>query len=117
MDLSVTYTLPSGGEQRRSQGKRGVEEPGGGVISLEGHGLRRERDTQPKKKLCKAESVKVVVPSKPPSMRSNSLGGESQRRPSIERGGTNMIEMEVSGVGSPKGLEDPPLSSLSQVNT
>ena len=79
-------------------------EPG---MSLEGRSLDRDRDpassikeTQVKKKPRKAEAPKGNLP--PPKLRSGPLGYEPgvERRPSIERGGTNTIEMEVSGIGS-----------------
>lgn len=78
-------------------------EPG---ISLEGRGLDRgdfvsNKDTQLKKKPRKADTHKGnLLP--PPKLRSGPLNYETgvERRPSIERGGTNTIEMEVSGVGS-----------------
>ena len=79
-------------------------------MSLEGHSLDRDRgggdplvnkETQvAKKKPRKAETLKGNLP--PPKLRSGPLGYEPgvERRPSIERGGTNTIEMEVSGIGS-----------------
>ena len=75
-------------------------------ISLEGHSFDRDRDptsnkdTQSKKKPRKTEAPKGNQP--PPKLRSGPLGYEPgvERRPSIERGGTNTIEMEVSGIGS-----------------
>ena len=79
-------------------------------MSLEGRSLDRDRDptsgnnkemTQVKKKPRKAhEALKGNLP--PPKLRSGPLGYEPgvERRPSIERGGTNTIEMEVSGIGS-----------------
>ena len=76
-------------------------------MSLEGRGLDRDRDpvssnkeAQVKKKPRKAEALKGNLP--PPKLRSGPLGYEPgvERRPSIERGGTNTIEMEVSGIGS-----------------
>lgn len=76
-------------------------EPG---ISLEGRSLDRDpaanKETQVKKKSRKAEALKGNLP--PPKLRSGPLGYEPgvERRPSIERGGTNTIEMEVSGIGS-----------------
>lgn len=100
-------------------------EPG---MSLEGRSLDRDRDpaankeTQVKKKSRKAEALKGNLP--PPKLRSGPLGYEPgvERRPSIERGGTNTIEMEVSGIGSrgsSRGKEnlnvqDLPSSSQSQ---
>jgi hypothetical protein len=77
-------------------------------MSLEGRSLDRDRDpasssskeVQVKKKPRKAEALKGNIP--PPKLRSGPLGHEPgvERRPSIERGGTNTIEMEVSGIGS-----------------
>ena len=74
-------------------------------MSLEGRSLDRDRgdpassskEGQVKKKPRKAEAVKGN-----PKLRSGPLGYELgvERRPSIERGGTNTIEMEVSGIGS-----------------
>ena len=73
-------------------------EPG---ISLEGRGLDKEKETQPKKKARKTDTHKGNL-HPPPKLRSGPLNYETgvERRPSIERGGTNTIEMEVSGVGS-----------------
>ena len=77
-------------------------------MSLEGRSLDRDRgdpasssrEGQAKKKPRKAEALKGNLP--PPKLRSGLLGYEPgiERRPSIERGGTNTIEMEVSGIGS-----------------
>ena len=89
-------------------------------ISLQGHGLdqgggAREvaKEGQPRKKSRKIETGNV-----PPKVRSTSLGSEIQQRPSIERGGTNTFEMEVSGVGSLRENDDsngyPSQPSLSQ---
>ena len=101
-------------------------EPG---MSLEGRSLDRDRDpvssnkaTPVKKKPRKAEALKGNLPH--PKLRSGPLGYELgvERRPSIERGGTNTIEMEVSGIGSrgsSRGkenlaIQDLPLSSQPQ---
>lgn len=74
-------------------------------ISLEGRRLDRDfvtnKEHQQKKKQRKADGHKgnLLPPSK---LRSGPLDYKAgvERRPSIERGGTNTIEMEVSGVGS-----------------
>ena len=93
-------------------------------ISLEGHSLEKGtendgREVQKKKSRKLSDHSKGNVPSKPRTSRSNSFAVEGlQRRPSIERGGTNMIDMEVSGVGSPRrsgeGGSGPQTPSLSQ---
>ena len=81
------------------------------TISLEGHGLDREcgsnagRDTQIVKKKSKNQT----------HSRNWSFGsqeGFTERRPTIERGGTNTISMEISGVGSRSISEVP--ATLSQ---
>ena len=87
----------------QSQGDE-PSEPLSREISLEGHSLERGgvSDVQPKKKPRKmSEPMRGNAPPKPRPSRSNSFAVEGQqRRPSIERGGTNMIDMEVSGIGS-----------------
>ena len=94
----------AGGLTKRGKTPPQVEtsEPG---ISLEGRRLDRDfvtnKENQPQKKPRKADGHKGnLLP--PPKLRSGPLDYEAgvQRRPSIERGGTNTIEMEVSGVGS-----------------
>ena len=83
-------------------------------ISLEGHrmdrggieaGSSREPPQQPKKKPRKIEAPRGNMPPPRPRTRSNGFGSMDpsvERRPSIEKGGTNTIDMEVSGVGSPR---------------
>ena len=77
-------------------------------ISLEGRSLEKGtendgREIQKKKSRKLSDPLKGNVPPKPRNTRSNSFAVEGlQRRPSIERGGTNMIDMEVSGIGSPR---------------
>ena len=93
-------------------------------ISLEGRSLEKGtendgREIQKKKSRKLSDPLKGSVPPKPRNSRSNSFAVEGlQRRPSIERGGTNMIDMEVSGIGSPRrsgeGGSGPQTPSLSQ---
>lgn len=93
----------------QSQGDE-PNEPLSKEISLEGHSLERGgvSDVQPKKKSRKlSEPTRGNAPPKPRASRSNSFAVEGQqRRPSIERGGTNMIDMEVSGIGSSRRSEE-----------
>ena len=80
-------------------------------ISLEGHGLERgeggaappNKDTQlPKKKVKRLGGVHPVHGKNRTTISSSMFGNQEggSGRPTIERGGTNMISMEVSGVGS-----------------
>ena len=81
--------------------------PAAETITLEGRSFDRgeaEKETQPKKKPRKAEPPRGNAPPKPRTVRLNSFGLEGQR-PSIERGGTNTIEMEVSGMASLRGAD------------
>lgn len=115
--LSPTYSMaflakkqgtPTRTSRAISQVKRErpvpVEESSASItheISLEGVSLDKEgKESQPKKKSRKVDPPKGNLP--PPRLRSNSLShdGSIERRPSIEKGGTNTIDMEVSGVGS-----------------
>ena len=103
----------SGKSKSTSHGKRisPTEEPDTVTyrMSLQGYGLNQGGQTgevakegQPRKKSRKVETMPRG--NVPPKVRSKSLGCEvQQRRPSIEQGGTNTIEMEVSGVGSLRG--------------
>lgn len=79
-------------------------------ISLEGRGLDQSGDKpretlHHKKKHRKDQSV----PNKGRTAISTSLfqEGNGERRPTIERGGTNTISMEVSGIGSRNSAEQP----------
>ena len=115
--ISPTYSMafaakkqstPTRTSRTLSQAKRErptpTEEPAPGImneISLEGVSLDKEgKETQPKRKSRKVDPPRGNLP--PPRLRSNSLShdGSKERRPSIEKGGTNTIDMEVSGVGS-----------------
>ena len=102
---------PSGKSKSTSHGKRNspTEEPDAVVyrMSLQGRGLDQggqagegAKEGQPKKKSRRVETMPRGF-NAPPKVRSKSLGSEAQqRRPSIEQGGINTVEMEVSGVGS-----------------
>ena len=107
-----------------SAGHGSVEEPDSAVspfsISLEGHGLdhgegssSREPQQQPqqKKRAKKSESYG----KNRTTMNSSLFGGQEGGpvRPTIERGGTNTISMEVSGVGSRSSTNEGP-TMLSQ---
>lgn len=107
MAFAKRQAMAAGGLVKRDKTLPTVDdnEPG---ISLEGRRLDRDfvtnKENQPKKKKKQqrqADSHKgnLLLPSK---LRSGPLDYEAgvERRPSIERGGTNTIEMEVSGIGS-----------------
>ena len=122
-DLDRTHTVESEKTYSMAFAKRQTKAAGGPVkrdktppqvadsepsISLEGRRLDRDfvtnKENQPKKKKKQRpadghKGYNLLPTSKP---RSGPLDYEAgvERRPSIERGGTNTIEMEVSGVGS-----------------
>lgn len=90
-------------------------------ISLEGHGLDRgeggappSRDAQQKKR-TKRPGVHPVQGKNRTTISSSLFASqEGSARPTIERGGTNTISMEVSGVGSRGSTSENKTSLLSQ---
>ena len=108
VETEKTYSMAFAKRQAKAAGglvKRDKTPPHEPGISLEGRRLDRDfvtnKENQPKKKQRQADNHKgnLLPPSK---LRSGPLDYEAgvEKRPSIERGGTNTIEMEVSGVGS-----------------
>ncbi len=104
-----------------SAGGHGTDEPDSAAlpfnISLEGHGLVHgeggNKDVQQKKRVKKSESNQSHGKNRT-TMNSSLFGGQEggSARPTIERGGTNTISMEVSGVGSrTSAIEGPSLLS------
>ena len=93
----------------------------GDVVTFNGRSLDRQREhrSEPppptnREHRPKPKSKKMLEGSLPPTSRAGvrraaSLGPEGQR-PSIERGGTNMIVMEVNGVKSPAPLAEQPVN-------
>jgi len=75
-------------------------------ISLEGRGLDQSGSDKPKEIRRKSKKDQAL-PSRGRTTISTSLFQEDSgdRRPTIERGGTNTISMEVSGVGSRNSTE------------
>ena len=107
---SLTQTVPAAAWKQR---RRGAREGGGtadkpdmpdGDVILEGWSLDQGRNEAPldreQRHRQRSKKLEGGLPMKPRAGRAGSLGPEGQRL-SIERGGTNTIVMEVSGVGSP----------------
>lgn len=80
-----------------------MDQPDTGLMTLEAKSCDQEEVAQPKRQKRQSEPPMRTarLPPKPPGSRLASLSMEREpRQPTIERGGTNTVVMEVSGIGS-----------------